>query len=363
MKKVFLLVFLVLISMTIAACTQGQRDWLGKFFAGGGSTVPVAVENVKSQEQLVFNVVRGTVQASDVVEVKLPNEVRISKVFVNEGDYVTAGQVLCQLSEEDTKLDLARLRVNLRDKQSELDRNLYFFRNRDRLLEEERINQDQYDRLEEDVEKNEKEMSEIRTKISGLEEKNMEVDVKSPIAGVVSRRIASPGIIIQENQSLFEITQINPISVVFSLVPYEAKAVRAGMPVQVQFRDLPGEKKEAQITAVGSQIDEETGRFEVQINIPNPENIYKVGMVAQVEFEAADKQRFFNVPEEAVIADKRRHYVFTVSGGIAHKVPVVIKDKKDGRIEIVKGLMDNDLVVIKGNDRLEEGSVVEIWGQ
>jgi len=41
----------------------------------------------------------------------------------------------------------------------------------------------------------------------------------------------------------------------------------------------------------------------------------------------------------------------------------VLKDKKDGRVDIVNGLMDNDLVVVKGNKELQEGSVVDIWRQ
>jgi len=97
--------------------------------------------------------------------------------------------------------------------------------------------------------------------------------------------------------------------------------------------------------------------------ISNPDNIYKIGMMAQVEFDSVEKQKYFSVPEEAVISDSRRYYVFTVSQGVAHKVLVVIKDKKDGRVDIVNGLMDNDLVVVKGNKELQEGSVVDIWRQ
>jgi len=99
----------------------------------------------------------------------------------------------------------------------------------------------------------------------------------------------------------------------------------------------------------------------VAAQIPNPTGSYKMGMAAQVEFASAEKQKYFRVPSEAVITDNRRHYVYTVSMGTAHKIPVVMRDMKDDYAEIIEGLVEGDLVVVKGNKELKEGAVVDIW--
>jgi len=347
----------------LSARTEGQRSWLAHFFKEGGSAVPVAVENVVVDERNVSNVVGASLVSSNKYDVTLPYEAKIGKVFVNIGDSVKTGDKLCSLSEEEYNLKIGTLKAKLQESQSELDKNLYFLRNRDRLLEEEKIDQEQYDKLDTEVDANEKEIETIKTKISQIERQAIDVNVKSQVTGVISDRFASPGIIIEEKKPLFFITAIDPIAVEFSLVPYEAKFIKPGMSVLVRFRDLPGESVSATISSVGSKIDEQTGRFNVRVLISNPDNIYKIGMMAQVEFDSVEKQKYFSVPEEAVISDSRRYYVFTVSQGVAHKVLVVIKDKKDGRVDIVNGLMDNDLVVVKGNKELQEGSVVDIWRQ
>lgn len=362
MRKICGSIIFILL-LFIISCTEGQRSWLAKFFKDSGKAVPVAVENIVLQERSVSNVEHGRLEPSETVEITLPYEVRIANVFFDIGNAVNKGDLLCQLSEADKDLRLSALRSELQELQSAYQKNLYFFNNRDRLLDEERIDQDQYDGLEEDVEKNEKDIEKMKVEISKVENNVVDVNVRSPISGVIQERFVSSGLIIQAGQPLFVITNINPIAVVFELAPYEAKGVSAGVPVTVRLRDLPGEVVNSKVNSVGSRINEETGRFEAKVLIPNANNIYKTGMIVQVEYDSPEKQGFFSVPEEAVISDRNRQYVFTVSMGIAHKVPVVVRDVSDGRAEIVKGLVENDIVVVKGNQELVEGSVVEIWGR
>lgn len=357
----FIAAFLLILLFN--SCTEGQRTWLARFFKVGGSAVPVAVEEVAIQERETTIVVPAALTASEQVEVRLPNEAHIERVFVNVGDPVKAGTLLCRLSEEDLTLRVAALRAEMRDAQATLERNAYFLRNRDRLFAEGNIERNQYDNLETEVASNESAVEKLRAQIAQLEGQAGNVTVTSPIAGVVQARYASPGLVIPEKQPLFVITKVDPIAVVFFLAPYEAKTVRPEMPVTVRFRELPGESVNAAITSVGSAINPETSKFDVTAQIPNPTGAYKVGMVAQVEFAGVEKQKFFSVPAEALILDGRRHYVFTVAMGMAHKVPVTVRETKGGVAEITDGLIEGDLVVVKGNKELKEGAVVDIWGR
>jgi len=343
------------------SCKEGQRLWLARFFNVGGSAVPVTVENVIVEERPVTIILPATLTASEQVEVRLPNEAHIERVFVKPGDFVKEGDILCRLSVEDYSLRLGSLRAEMKEQQSNLEKNIYFLRNRDRLLEEGRITQEQYDALDDEVEQNEAAIERLKTQIAEMEALMANVEVKSPLSGVIQTRNVSPGLVITENKPLFVITKTNPIAVVFTLAPYEAKLVRAGMPVVVKFRDLPGETVEAKIDTVGERINPETNRFDVRVLLSNPNNIYKIGMMAQVQFEGVEKQKFFTISDDAISTDGRRHYVYTVSMGKAHKVPIKIREIKDGRAQIVEGLMEGDIVVVKGKEQIKEGTVVDIW--
>jgi RND family efflux transporter MFP subunit len=355
---------IVLLLLLINSCTEGQREWLGKFFkVSGKNAVPVTVEQVQVQERTTTITVAATLAPSDQVQVSLPYEAHIERVFANIGDPVKAGTVLCRLSIEDTALRLAALRAEAREAQSTLERNQYVQRNKDALLDNGRIDRNQYDNIETEVSGNEAALDRLRAQISQLEAQTGSADITSPIAGIVQGRNVSAGIVIPERQPLFSITKVDPMNVVFSLAPYEATAVKPQMPVNVRLRELPGEKIPAVITSAGSAINLETSRFDVTAQIANPNGAYKIGMIAQVEFSGAQTQKYFNIPEEAVISENRRTYVFTVAMGNAHRVPVVVRGTKDGYAEIMEGLVEGDLVVVKGNKQLKEGSVVDIWGR
>lgn len=364
MKLSRLVALIFLVALT-SSCTEDQRAWLGRFFkvGVGGNAVPVAVEQVAVQERQGYIVTPATLQPSEQVEVRLPFEAHVERVFVNGGEPVKAGTVLCKLSDEDINLRLASLRAELREVLSNLERSQYFLRNRDRLLEEGRIDRTQYDNLDAEVTTAENTAEKLRTQITQTEAQIGNLTVTSPIAGIVQSKSAAPGLVIPEKQPLFVITRVDPIYVVFALAPYEAKTVRAGMPVTVRFRELPGESVTATVASVGTSINPDTGRFDVVAQIANPAGAYKVGMGAQVEFAGAETQKYFSVPAEAVITDNRRHYVFTVANGLAHKVPVVVREIKNDYAEIIEGLVERDLVIVKGNKQLKEGTVVDIWGR
>ncbi len=346
----------------LSSCTEGQRAWLGKFLkGGGGSAVPVAVEQVVVSERSSSIVVPATLAPSDQVQITLPYEAHVERVLVNVGEPVKSGAALCRLSADDAALRLAALRAEAREAQANLEKNQYFLKNRDRLLEEGRLDKNQYDNLEAEVNANEGAVERLRAQVTQLETQTGNVDITSPITGIVQARYAGPGVVIPERQPLFVITKVDPMNVVFSLAPYEAKAVRVQTPVSVKFMELPGEAVQAVVTSVGSAINPQSGRFDVAAQLPNQTGVYKTGMAAQVEFAGAEKQRYFSVPSEAVITDNRRHYVFTVSMGTAHKVPVVVRESKDGYTEVIEGLMEGDLIVVKGSRQLKEGAVVDIW--
>jgi len=50
-------------------------------------------------------------------------------------------------------------------------------------------------------------------------------------------------------------------------------------------------------------------------------------MPAEVEFKSGEKQRMYLIPDEALIRERRRYFVYTVLNGVAHKVEVVPKEK------------------------------------
>ena len=194
-----------------------------------------------------------------------------------------------------------------------------------------------------------------------IEEQAAQSTVTSPTSGIVTNLSAASGVEIKQNTKLLNIVQINPILAEFELASHEAKTVQTGQNVNVLVRDLAGERFVGTIRSVSPQINESTGTITASASVANPSLYLKSGMIAEIEFKSTKHQRYFVIPAEAIITTRRQHFVFTVIKGKAHRIRVVPKETRGELTEIVEGLREDDLVVVKGHQQLEEGMVVDIW--
>jgi len=364
-KSAIIILAAIIAGLVYVGCSSeegGVGGFLTKAFKKGGQGVPVTVQKPKLEEHAVSVAVPGILTSSDRTEVKLPGNARIETFFVNVGETVKKGTALFQISREDQNLKIAQLRAEQKELQANLEKNTYFYRNRDRLLEEGRITTEQFESLEAEVDKNEEDLDRISGQLATLENQAEGATViSSPIAGVIQNKLSSVGGVAVANSPIVTIVRNNPMVVTFRLASYEAKNVRKGMPAQVRIADLRNEEFTATIESVGTELNRDTNSFEVKATLPNPQGIFKAGMNAFVEFSGPEKQRYYVIPASALVIERRRYYIFTVVQGAAHKVRVIPRNIRGGVVEIAEGLADNDLVVVKGADKLSEGTMVDIW--
>ena len=346
-----------------SGCADEDRGFLDRVLKGGGSAVPVTVANVVVRERASKIDAPAELTPSDTAEISLPDEVTIERMLVSDGEMVEAGDRLFRISEEDLSTQLAILRADLREAQANLEKNTYFLRNRDRLLDEGRIDRNQYDNLDAEVEANEASVEKTQLQIGQMEDRLANLTITSPVSGAVSGIAASSGLTVPAGRAIMSIVSVNPMIATFKLAAHEATTVKPGMQVGVRLTDVSGERSVGKITSVGTRLDPKTDTFEVKASIPNPTGFLKAGMRADVEFTSSRKQRLYLIPEDALIRERRRYFVFTVIKGVAHKIQVIPSEVRGNRVEIARGLREDDLVVVKGHDKLTEGTVVDIWGR
>jgi len=304
----------------------------------------------------------ATLEASESMDITSPDELTVERVNVAEGDQVNAGDALLRTSEQEAASKIARLRTDSKDAQATLEKNRYLLKNRDRLLEEGRIDRTQYDGLDTDVQSSEAAADKLQQQITRLEDHSGAITITSPTAGVVGKISIQAGSNVPAGRAMMSITRVDPLIAPFRLPSQNATAVKPGMAVRVKFPELGGEIA-GKVTTVGTELNAEDNTFMVKAAVPNTGGRYKIGMRAEVVFTSTDKQRFFVIPEEALIKQRQAYFVFTVAKGIAHRVQVIPNETQGSRVEIARGLAEEDLVVVKGHDKLTDGAVVDIWGK
>lgn len=364
-KSAIIIITALAAALVYVSCSSeggGVGGFLTKAFKKGGQGVPVTVQKPKLMEHAVSIAVPGILTPSERVDVKLPGNSRVETFFVNVGDVVKKGTALFQISREDQNLKIAQLRAEQKELQANLEKNTYFYRNRDRLLEEGRITTEQFESLEAEVDKNDEDLERVSNQLSASEAQAEGATViSSPIAGVVQKKLSSAGGVAVANTPIVSIVRNNPMIVTFRLASYEAKNVQKGMPVELRIAAFRNDQFTANVKSIGTELNRDSNTFEVKATLPNPQGIFKAGMNAFVEFSGPEKQRYYVIPASALVIERRRYYIYTVVRGTAHKVRIIPRNIRGGIVEIAEGLHDNDMIVIKGADKLSEGTIVDMW--
>jgi membrane fusion protein, multidrug efflux system len=360
--KYWAIAIVSVVIFTIFSCSNESGGFLSNILKGSGSAVPVTVVNVFAETKSKQMDVPATLGPSDSTEITLPEDVTIEQVLVSDGEHVDSGDYLCRISEEGISSKLSELRTDLKEAQANLDKNTYFMRNKDRLIDEGRIDQNQYDNIESEVESNEARVEKLQRSINTAEDRLDNLRIASPSSGTVRELHVAAGLTIQAGNPLMKIVSTDPMLATFNLASHEATTVKPGISISIK---LPGSgnTETGRITSVGTELNAKNDTFEVKATVPNRAGYLKSGMRAEVEFTSSQKQRFYIIPAEALIRERRRYFVFTVIKGVAHKVQVVPNETKGNRISIARGLREDDIIVVKGHDKLEEGAIVDIWGK
>ena len=95
----------------------------------------------------------------------------------------------------------------------------------------------------------------------------------------------------------------------------------------------------------------------VRAELPNPEALLKPGMFLNVEI-VRDQRNALVVPEEALVPEQNRQFVYVVDGGTAQKREVRIGARSPGSVEILAGLALGERVIVEGTVKVREGGAV-----
>jgi len=192
--------------------------------------------------------------------------------------------------------------------------------------------------------------------------------ITAPITGRVGLRLIDPGNYVTANDAvgLVVITQIEPISVIFTLpedyLPAILAKMHAGARLKVEADDRNGKKiDQGLLESVDNQIDPTTGTVKLRANFENREGSLFPNQFINVRLLVEEKQGVTLMPTAAVQRNSQTTYVFLVKPDSTVTVrPITIGTTEGDDAEISSGLSPGDVVVMTGVDKLQEGSKVRV---
>jgi Cu(I)/Ag(I) efflux system membrane fusion protein len=176
------------------------------------------------------------------------------------------------------------------------------------------------------------------------------IDWPAPQDGHVIERDALSGMRAAPGETLFRIVDHSLVWVLADVPERDVSSIRPGQTASIRVRSYPDRPFKGQVALVYPHLNMETRTARVRIELPNPDGLLLGDMFADVEIEAAGKQKVLAVPESAVIdAGKRQVVILDKGEGRFQPREIKIGRRGEGFAEITSGIAEGDRVVTAAN--------------
>jgi multidrug efflux pump subunit AcrA (membrane-fusion protein) len=365
--------------------------------------VPIEVRSPGAVERQDSVAASGSVEGSETTDVAFQVSGKVARVFVEEGQHVGRGQLLAELEPTDYRnaLDAANAQKQAAEAVAQkADAGL-----RKQEVEEARIDlhrwEDEYQRMRFLVERKSlppndfqkieaayhaaRERYEMAVEGTRLEDRNAamaqalaakaqaseeskrlgDTRLLAPITGNLSMRRVDPGQTVAAGVPVLSIVNLNPAKVRVGVPEAEIGKVTAGAKAEVSVPSLGGRCFEGRVEIIGVSAEAASRTFAVKIVVPNPGPVLLAGMVAEARIFGPAKERVLTIPGEAIFRDPQgatNVYVYSPESRRVYARRIEAGPPLGDEVEIRSGLNGDDQIVVAGQQKLREGTQVQIAG-
>lgn len=317
---------------------------------GGGEeayAVPVVVSEARLEPISERIFVVGTLAPNERVEVKSEIDARVEEVGFTEGESVKRGQMLFKL--DDVKLvsavDLAEANFKLAETVLERNRS---------LLESRSISQQELDRSVATHASTEASLELARQNL-------IDATIVAPFDGIMGARMVSPGQVVNPGTALATIIDTDPLKAEFNVPERFVGQLTVGQDIEIRVTAYPEESFPGVVYFISPQVNTSSRTVLMKAMVDNADGRLKSGMFGNLDLILNVKAAALVIPETAVSyrGDVASVYVISPEKE-ASLVTVYPGIRLAGRVEIVEGLSEGDLVVTEGTQKIGPGSLVSL---
>ena len=180
----------------------------------------------------------------------------------------------------------------------------------------------------------------------------------APFDGRIGKREITPGILGGENSIIANLDDIKFLKLDIKLPENYLGVIKQGLKVEVSTDAFPKIFKGI-IETISSRVDPTTRSILVQAKIQNENEELIPGMLLNAKVIFNEKQSL-GVPEEALLIEGDDKYIYKINNNEIVQAKVAIGRRNFGKVEILSGLNENDLILAEGTNKVRPKSKVKI---
>lgn len=287
----------------------------------------------------------GTAKANEAVDITAKATNRVIAFHFREGQQMKKGAVLVEFDGNEARANLAAAEAALKDSKSQFDRSRELYNSK-------ALSASQLEQLEATMMTNRAQVDAARAKVN-------DTIILAPFSGRVGLRNVSVGSLVTPGQIITTLDDTNIIKLDFTVPEIVLASLAAGQTVEAKSAAYSDEVFRGRIVTIGTRVDTVSRSATVRALIDNYDQRLKPGMFMTVHV-TRPVGKVLMIPEQALIPESDRQYVFVVYDGIAKQQQITIGRRRPGEVEVLTGLSAGDLVVVEGGENLREGAAVRV---
>jgi multidrug efflux system membrane fusion protein len=330
--------------------------------------VPVSVAPARLEDVPVLLSGIGTVQAYNVVAVKSRVDGEIMQVLFREGQDVKAGEPLAVIDPRPFQAQLAQAQAMRAKDQATLEGALLDQSRYATLVLKDFASRQQVDQQKALVDQTRAQLLGDQAQVAYAQTQLDYTTIRSPLTGRVGIRQIDQGNFVHasDNTPLVTITQLQPISVVFSL-PAGAVAAskltpgQVAVPVAAYGADDRTKLDDGTVELVDTTVDPATGTIKLKASFPNTALHLWPGNFVNGRLTVATRKAALTIPATALRHGPRGDFVWLArADGTVISKAITVGQAANGRVLVETGLDKGAQVVTEGHFRLEDNTRIEI---
>jgi membrane fusion protein (multidrug efflux system) len=182
--------------------------------------------------------------------------------------------------------------------------------------------------------------------------------IKAPFNGILGAKKVSIGEYVAVGEELIDIVNKQTLRVKYSVPERYLSQLKLDQPVNITSSSYPNQVFVAKLSFISPSIDEASGTLSLEASLPNPQEQLAPGLFVQVLHNLGNKQPVLVLPQACLVPTFEGYSVYRVIDSKTVLTPVTVGSRLRNWIEITHGLQMEDKIVLTGQQKIKEGSLV-----
>ncbi|MGN7759541.1 efflux RND transporter periplasmic adaptor subunit [Chryseobacterium lathyri] len=308
-------------------------------------TSPVKMDTVINKEYV------AQIQSVKNIEVRAQEKGFLEKIYVDEGQYVHAGQTLFRIMPQLYQAELLKAKAEVEQATIEL-------KNASTLASNNIVS------------KNERAMAKAKLDAANAEMKLAQIhlsftDIKAPFSGVINRIPLKLGSLVDEGDLLTSLSDNTNVYSYFNVsepeyLTYQTHAADRGSN-QVSLIMANGEmlSQKGEIQTIEGEFDNETGNIAFRAKFPNPDKLLRNGETGKVQMTLPVHNALI-IPQKATYEIQDQKYVFIIDkNGMAKSRNIKIAYELPDLYVVASGLEQGDKILLEGVQKVKDDQKIQ----